>query len=422
MLPESDEEAANVFGLCLILVVFVSLISIPIFLIFQQPLVQFLNAPQLAPFFWLIPLVTLVSGTFLASNYWNTRTKNFHRLSIARVTSSCSSTGTQLGMGYLGYATGGVLIGASILGQIVSSSVLVIQILKDHFSFFKQHITRKGMADVFIRYIDFPKFSIWGALLNTVSWQIPIFLLSYFFSTTIVGYYSIGMMMIQLPMSLIGGAIAQVFFQRAVAAKSEGKLDSLVESVFNVLVKIGLFPMIILLIIGEDLFTVVFGSQWAVAGVYVQILSVWAFVWFISSPLSTILTVVEKQSWSLLLNIEIFSTRLISLIIGGLLGSVYIALLLFSISGFFVYGYLILKTFEFSNVTKNFIVQTILPVLLITIPVVVFLLLMRSVFGINSLLIVIISIIFGLLYYGYLLRSDPIFKSLISQDIMKLPR
>lgn len=418
MLPESDEEAANVFGLCVIIVVLISLISIPILLIMQQPLVQFLKAPQLGQFFWLIPLVVFVSGTVLALNYWNTRTKQFHRLSIARVISSCSSTGTQLGMGFFGRASGGALIGASILGQIVSTLVLGIQILKDHLLFFKQNITRKGMAKVFKRYSNFPKYDIWSALLNNISWQIPIFLLSYFFSTTIVGYYSLGMMMIQLPMSLIGGAIAQVFYQRAAAEKSEGNLGSLVENVFKVLVKIGLFPIVILLFVGKDLFIVFFGSQWAVAGVYVQILSVWAFVWFVSSPLSTIVAVLEKQSWGLLLNIEIFSTRLISLIIGGLLGNVFIALLLFSISGFIVYGYLCLKTFEFSNVSKNFIVQTITPILIITIPAGIFLFLLE-VLKINSLIIVFFSIVFAVIYYIYLFKRDPIVESLIIQYIMK---
>lgn len=418
MLPKSDEEAANVFGLCILIVASISMAAIPFIFLIRQPLVQFLKAPQLDPFFWLIPLTILVSGTFLALNYWNTRTKHFYRLSIARVMSSFSATGTQLGMGFLGHASGGVLIGASIIGQIVSTFNLGFQILRDHLSFFKRNITCKGMVEAFNRYSNFPKYDIWSAFLNSISWQVPIFLLSYFFSTTIVGYYSLGMMMIQLPMSLIGGAIAQVFYQRAAETKAEGTSHILVENIFKMLVRIGLFPMIILLFIGREIFVVFFGSQWAIAGVFVQILSVWAFVWFISSPLSTMVAVLEKQSWGLQLNIIIFSTRLISLVIGGLLGNVYIALILFSLSGFIVYGYLCLKIFEFSNVSKSLIIKTVSPDLVRGIPAGIFLFLL-VLLKINSVVIVLSATIISLIYYVYLFKSEPMINNLFSQYFMK---
>lgn len=407
MLPESDEEAANVFGLSIIFVIIVSIASIPLFILCQQPLIQFLKTPQLGSFFWLIPPMIFLSGFFLALNYWNTRTKNFHRLSVARIMSSCSSTGTQLGIGLLGHASGGALIGASVLGQVVSTLVLGLQIMRDHFSFFQQNITLKRMGNVLKRYSNFPKYDIWSALLNTISWQIPIFLLSNFFSTSVVGYYSLGMMVIQLPMSFIGGAIGQVFYQRAAEAKIEDNLRPLVEDIFKVLVKLGFFPMIVLLLIGKDIFSVVFGPEWSIAGVYIQILSIWAFVWFISSPLSTIVAVLEKQSWGLSLNIVIFLTRVISLVIGGILGNVLVALLLFSISGFIIYGYLCIKTMEYSKIPMRNGFKVIFSNLLQIIPGGVILLLL-VLLNINSVIIILIAFIFGLVYYAYQIKTEPL--------------
>jgi len=418
MLPESDEEAANVFGLSVIFVIIVTIVSIPLLIFFQQPLLQFLKAPQLSPFFGLIPLTILLGGIFLALNYWNTRTKHFHRLSIARVMSSCSSTGTQLGLGFLGYASGGALIGASILGQIVSTCVLGIQIIRDHLSFFKKNITWDGISKVLKRYRDFPKYDIWSALLNTISWQIPIFLLAYFFSTTVVGYYSLSMMLIQLPMSFIGGAIAQVFYQRAAVAKIGGNLRPLVENIFKILIILGLFPMMVLLLIGEDLFSVVFGSQWAISGIYVQILSVWAFVWFISSPLSTIVAVLEKQSWGLILNILIFSTRVISLVIGGILGDVLIALLLLSLSGFIVYGYLCIKIMDYSQIPMKDSFNIIFSNFLQVIPAGIVLLLL-VLLNIDSLMIVIVACTLGFVYYAYKIKNEPLLQNLLSENILK---
>ena len=407
MLPETDEEAANVFGLCMIIVVLISVASIPVVFLIQEPLIVFLKAPQLGSFFWLIPPTLLFSGTFLGLNYWNTRTKHFHRLSVARVVSACATTGTQLGFGFAGLATSGVLIWANVLGHIVSTLTLGIQILKYHVSFFRENISREGIKQALQRYSNFPKYDIWSALLNSISWQIPIFLLASFFSTTVVGYYSLGMMVIQFPMSFIGGAIAQVFYQRAAEAKNSGVLRPLVEDIFKILVILGLFPMIVLLLIGKDLFTVVFGSQWAISGIYVEILSIWAFVWFISSPLSTIVSVLEKQSWGLFLNLLIFSTRVISLVIGGILGDVVIALLLFSASGIIVYGYLCIKTMEYSGISIRNILKMILEKSSRVIPVGIILLLL-VLLKITSIIIVIVACLSALIYYSYLIKDEPL--------------
>src|SRR5690606_37210838 len=171
------------------------------------------------------------------------------------------------------------------------------------------------------------------ALMNIISWQLPTFLLAAFFTPAVVGFYSLGFRLLQLPMSFIGSSISQVFFQRASKAKSEGTLDYLVESVFRLLVIIGMFPMLIITIIGSDIFTLIFGNDWTEAGVYAQILSLWAFIWLISSPLSTIYIVMEKQQFGFQYSFFNLITRILSLYIGGLLGNARLALILFSISG-----------------------------------------------------------------------------------------
>ena len=71
-----------------------------------------------------------------------------------------------------------------------------------------------------------------------------------------------------------------------------------------------------------------------------RILAIWTFFWFISSPLGTLFSVLEKQEWSIRINIVVFVSRLLALIIGGYSGNARLTLLLFSVSGVLVYGYL----------------------------------------------------------------------------------
>jgi len=405
VLPKSDEEAANLFGLCMLLVVVVSVATIPLLIILEQPLVQFLKAPQLGQFFWLIPPTLLISGTFLALNYWNTRTKQFKRLSIARISSSFSTTGTQLGAGFLGYTSGGVLIYANVFGQLVSTGVLGIQIMRDHLSFFRENISWEGMADTFRRYSNFPKFDVWSALINQISWQVPVLLLSSFFSTTIVGYYSLGMMMVTLPMSLIGGAIAQVFFQRAAIAQHEGSLSLIFEDAYSFLIKISLFPLLLLTFIGQDLFILIFGPSWGEAGFYIQILSVWAVFFFISSPISAILSIAGKQKTGLVLSTINLITRFVSISLGGILGSATLSILFFSLSGIVMYGSTGILFMQFAGVPVQKTLKIIGRSFLIFLPAGA-IMVSAKILKVNGTVEVFIATLLFVLYWVYLIKTD----------------
>ena len=414
VLPKSDEEAANIFGLCMLLVVVVSTITIPLLIILEQPLVQFLKAPQLGQFFWLIPPTLLISGTFLALNYWNTRTKQFKRLSVARISSSFSTTGTQLGAGFLGYTSGGVLIYANVFGQLVSTSVLGIQIMRDHLSFFKQTISWKGMADTFRRYSNFPKYDVWSALINQISWQVPVLLLSSFFSTTIVGYYSLGMMMVTLPMSLIGGAIAQVFFQRAAIAQHEGSLAIIFEDAYSFLIKISLFPLLLLTFIGQDLFILIFGPSWGEAGFYIQILSVWAVFFFISSPISAILSIAGKQKTGLVLSSINLITRFSSIYIGGILGSATLSILFFSLSGVVMYGFTGILFMQYAGVPVRKTLRIIGKSFLIFLPAGA-IMVSAKILEVNGTVEVFIATLLFVLYGVYLIKTDSKIREILVQ-------
>lgn len=351
MLPESDETAANLLGVSMAFTVLISSLTVAIIWWGGSPLLRLLNAPGLGPYLWLIPPAVFTGGIFLALNYWNSRTRHFGRLSVARVSQSVTSTAAQLGLGLAGLVTGGALIGATVGGQALATAVLGGQIWRDDRKLFRRSIHWREMVLGVKRYRKFPLYDTWSALLNTISWQLPALMLSTFFSSGVVGYYALGYRVIQLPMSLIGGAIGQVFFQRASEAYLRGELSDVVENTFRQLVMIGLFPMLILTFIGRDLFAVIFGPAWVEAGVYVQILSIWAFFWFVSSPLSTVFSILEKQEFLLKFNLVNFVTRFASLWLGGVYGEPRAAVFLFSITGIFVYSYLLLFVLAYAGIS-----------------------------------------------------------------------
>ncbi|MFZ4856332.1 MAG: oligosaccharide flippase family protein [Desulfuromonadaceae bacterium] len=359
VLPESDREAANLLAVCFFISMLVSFFTILIVVFASVPVLNLIHMPELAPFMWLIPIAVFMAGIFTALDYWNTRTKHFVRLSIARVTSQLSSTGGSLGLGFAGNTTGGSLISASLVGQAVATAVLAGQILRDNGRFILNSISWQEMWSGVKRHRNFPLYSSWAALINTASWQLPVLMLGAFFSPAVVGMYSLGFRLIQMPMSLIGGAISQVFLQRAAEAKSSNELGRLVGVIFNRLLLVGLLPTMIIMAIGADLFAFVFGEQWREAGVYVQILAPWALVWFVSSPLSSIYSIKGKQKNEFVIHSLIFVLRIVSIAIGGYYSFPRLAIALFSLGGIIAYSYLILQIFNYSNVALEGLVKKI---------------------------------------------------------------
>lgn len=405
LLPKSDEDAANLLAVSLSSAFAFTVVSAAIILIAGDPLLVLLNAPDLKPFLWLIPIVVLVRGVLLALSHWLTRRKRFGGISLASVSESITTNGLQVGLGSAGWGTPGWLIGSRVLGSLVGVSWLGVHTWRSDAQIFRQGVTPENMRTQATRYKKFPLYSTWSALLNGVSWQLPTFMLSAFFSTSVVGFYDLGTRTLRLPMDLLGNAIAKVFLQRAAKAGWDGDLALVVEGVFKRVVAIGMFPMLLLGLIGRDAFALVFGANWAEAGVYAQILSVWTFFWFISSPISTLFTVLEKLEFGLRLNVVNLVTRLVSLLIGGLLNDVRLGLLLFGASGVLVYGYLGFSVMAEAGVSWKVTGKILLSNLLIFLPVGLFVGALQLL-NVPSVIVLAVSGLLLLAYLTYRLMTD----------------
>ncbi len=333
MITKKEEEAANLLGLSILISVAMGILTLIVFWQVKEQLLLKLNAPQLGPYIWLIPPAVFLSGAFISLSYWNSRKKHFWRLSLARINASLSTNGTQVGAGLAGYATEGCLIIGGIIGSLISTFVLGWQILRDDHKVLFEKVNLNGMRKGLSRYKRFLIFDTWSALLNSLSSQLPILILSGYFTSAIIGYYALAYRVLALPISVIGSSVGEVFFQRASKARYEGSLGTLVEKVTEVLLLISIYPLFLIFLFGEEIFSIIFGMNWGEAGIYAGILAPWILIVFTTSPISTLFSILEQQSNSLLVNIILTIFRAGSLLLGGVLDNVYIGLALFSLVG-----------------------------------------------------------------------------------------
>jgi len=413
IVPASDEEAFNLVGVSLLCVVLITALSVMIVTLGRPLLLERLNAPGLGPYLWMVPVNVFLLGLLAALNSWHTRKRNFSLVTIAQVLSAVSYLFFAIAAGVTRHASGGALIVGAIIGQVIAALLLAVETWRECWPGLIRRINTRQLTEVLYRYHKFPKYSTGAAVLNSLSWEMPSFFLSGFFSTMVVGQYALGNRLIRIPMSLIGLNISRVFSQRAAAARHEGTLGSLVERTFESLVTLGMLPFLLLTLVGKELFVLVFGARWAEAGVYTEILSLWAFFWFASAPLGSVLDVLEEQALDLRINALILGTRFISLLVGGYSGSPRLTLAFFSASGVLVYGYYCLAILGKCGLPYSRPLRILLKHAVTFLPYCA-IVLAAKLFGAPPLTVLLLSTILFFVYYLGVIHTTPELRELIT--------
>lgn len=370
VLPKDDREAANILGLSLFAALFISGLTAIVVLSIGFGLFDVLNVPELYAYRWLIPVAILIGGIYYAFQFWSTRAKHFSRISVSMVFGGVSTTGSSLSLGFMGYTAGASLIAASVGGQFVSAVVLASRIWRQDSQFILSSLSGKAVWAALKRYKKFPLYGGWSILLGNGAWLLPTILMGFFFSPVFVGLYALGFRVLQIPTGLIGSSIGQVFLQASSDAKKDGSLPEMLENVFEKLVALSMVPFLVLAVIGQDLYALVFGEVWKEAGLYTQILAPWAFLWFLSSPLTGLFSIMEKQDLQLKWNVANFLIRISSIVVGAYLDSAVSAVIALGVTGVFVYGYKLVLSFRIAGsslksaarILKKYLLFSIAPV------------------------------------------------------------
>ena len=332
-LPEEDNDAANIVVICLVLVVATGLFTGATSFLWGGVIAELLGVPKLVKYLWLLPLGIVLTGFYTVFNYCGIRDKRFGDIATARLNQALATLAIQI----VGFKLGVVaLLLGQVIGQAVGTIRLAIQTLKNPgFS----HLSMYKIKTNLVRYKEFPMYATGSSLVNTAGHQLPPLIFAMFFSAGTAGLYALANRLLTIPANLIGGALAQVFLSHGVDRHREGTLGEMYALLQNMLVRIGLPPTIFIVLVGPELFVIVFGEIWREAGVFSQWLAIGTFFGFIVSPLSQIFTILEKQKLGMILQFSLFLLRSIGILFGVWLNSILWAVILFSVGG--ALGYIV---------------------------------------------------------------------------------
>ncbi|MGN0187140.1 MAG: lipopolysaccharide biosynthesis protein [Paludibacteraceae bacterium] len=331
VLPKNKKDAIACFHSGFVILLGVTVLC-AISALFSPQIACLFNAPALTTYYPLMCIFVFCSGLWTLLNYWYTRNKQFGAVSAYQLTQSICNAGLKYGFGLAGWLRNGLIL-STIIGPLIALTTSICRHFKRDivplFVFDKLHY--RAMAQ---QYANFPKFSLPRALINNLSGNLPILLLTPFFGLTEIGYFGMALTLAFRPINMISGSLYQVFFQRT---SEQVQNHQSILPFFRKFIKNTLLIVIpsfaILYFVLPWLTEWLLGSGWDTTGEYIRWMLPWLAFSAMVAPICYLSDIFQKQHIGLAFEICLIAVRFIGVMIGIGYNDFTIAVALYSCGG-----------------------------------------------------------------------------------------
>ena len=310
-LPKEEEDASNLFGLCLILLSVTTAVFAIILLFGGDFLIQYFDLSSIGQYFWFLLVGFFGMGLYTILNYWAVRQRDYERITYTKINQGMGGSISKIILGILSFGPMGLIIG-HIVSQIAGIGTLARAMWKRERENLK-NISIVRMMSVAKKYKSFPIFNFPTSIINTIALSLPPIILLALYDSQTVGFYALAHMIIVLPGSVISGSMGQAYLGEVSKMAREGsqELRSLYVRTLKHLSIIGIPLIGIPALCAPFLIPVIFGEAWAEAGGYCWPLAFMVIANFVASPTS-LLSTYGYNHWLLMFDV----TRTIGVFIG----------------------------------------------------------------------------------------------------------
>lgn len=326
--PDSEQEASRLVVLGLAAVLVAGAVASLLLAMGGSGFLGMVDADALAPLRWLLIPALLGASMYQILTYYAIRIGAYDAIARTRVSKNLSMIVAQVGLGFTSLGAAGLVLG-EVVNRIVGMGGLArISLQRVRAGLVGTRLP--DLVDTARRNWRYPTLSAPSSMVNVAGYQLPVLLLANWFGAAVVGWFALSLRILQAPVAMVGQAVGQVFFSEAGAHHRGGTLPARVSDVTVLLLQLGIAPALIVGVSGPDLFEWVFGAEWAIAGTYSQWLLPWLFLTFVTSPLTTLVFVLDRQGTELLFQSTLMAVRVGALWAGYLIGSSNAAIALFA--------------------------------------------------------------------------------------------
>lgn len=331
-ITKNDTDAVSLLLLCILLILSTSICVFLLTIILKNTTECYRNIILFEKFIFLVPIAMFLSGLNSALTTFAIRKREFATISRTRLIQSVVVIGIQIS--YSNYGVN-ALIGGLLTAQLIGTMFLFSKILPVK-TVRKTKIT--NLKHLAYEHKNFALFSMPESLCNVAGVQLPYILIGNLFNSSATGLYALTVKILQLPTSLISSAVGGVFHADVAKLYRNKQLSQMVEKLLLQLIQIAMTPCLILVLLGPSLFHITFGDKWLLAGEFSRWMAPWIFLVFITSPLTTLFGVLNKQKQGFLFQGILVILRVVSIIIGYALNNLLTAIIAFSLFSAFVWA------------------------------------------------------------------------------------
>lgn len=412
LLPKNENDAAHLYLLSLASACMVTILSLFIVAFYTQSMLEFLNVPELSHYIWFIPAGIFLKGLHTANSHWNMRRAMFGRLAVVDVGNSLITNGSKILFGFFGLISGGILILSNLLGKSAAAMMLGRNIYREDRRLLMKNIRWRLAATMIREYRNITLFNTTGSLFNMFSQKAPLLILTWLFNPAIAGYYLLADQLLKKPAKFITKAVKNVYFQKASLEKeNRKKLAKITGSLTVAITLLGLCFTTLMITLAGPFSATLLGENWGVTGQYIQWLSLFILIHFVTNPISSLVTIQRKEHIEFVLHIGEAFVKVGALLVGGLyFRDPLQTIMLFSVAGFFYSLCTVPWLFSLANSSVFwFFSMTGIPILISGITVVISLILLEAQFFLS---VVTINLIYAVLY-AYLTKKTwvPVLRS-----------
>lgn len=290
------------------LVAFVALVG-GLLWIAGEPMLAFLRAEALLPYVHLIVLGVFAKGLFQMSQLVLIAWKRFSRLSQIKVLQALVVQGVAVGYGW--YAADLIgLYGGFLLGNLLAGLIAVGHLLRR-----APDVSFGALKRLAYHYGKFPAINTPTTFINSFSAQLPVLMLSRYYGSELVGFYTIAVKLIDSPMNIVAQSVSQVYLKAASDAFHSGAeaLQKTYRNTVRKMALIGILPVLFAAVASPWLVRLILGDAWVTSGYIVQLLLVMKYFQFINLPVSATYAIIDKQEIALYLVLGSIVARILAM-------------------------------------------------------------------------------------------------------------
>lgn len=317
-LPKREEIADTLVLVCVLSSTIFTLAFLFAVMIDGRSLFKYLGLLSIYDYRFILIFACFAVSIYETLSMWVVRKKEFTRYSNVLIKQSIIGSLVKIVGGFVGLNALGI-----IWGIVVQNTAGLLQFIIMYYSNRKNKfkISRQKIKLTFFYYLNYLYFKFPAHFLYVVSAQLPIIYVSRYYSMADVGYLSLAVSLLSIPISAISSSVSKVYFSEmsSLGKNHPKRIYKETKSILPKLLIVGIIISVLAFVFSPFAFSLFLGEDWTDAGLISRALSIGLVFQISATTLITVLNVINLNFLSFFIHLTRFTITFFSFYISSIL-------------------------------------------------------------------------------------------------------